>query len=44
MNDKNYTLYDLFDFKRTGNEKSFLLQVDCVFVRKDSKLLKINYK
>ena len=43
MNDKNYTLYDLFDFKRTGNEKSFLLQVDCVFVRKDSKLLKINY-
>ena len=44
MNDKNYTLYDLFDFKRTGNEKSFLLQVDCVFVRKDSKLLKVNYK
>ena len=42
MKDKNYRLYDLFDMKRLGNENSFLLQFDCIFVRSDSKLLKIN--
>ena len=44
MHNKKYTLYDLFDFKRTGYENSFLLQVDCVFIRNDSQLLKVNYK
>ena len=42
MKDKNYRLYDIFDMKRLGNENSFLLQFDCIFVRSDSKLLKIN--
>ena len=44
MHNKKYTLYDLFDFKRTGYENSFLLQVDCVFIRNDSQFLKVNYK
>ena len=44
MHNKKYTLYDLFDFKRTGYENSFLLQVDCVFIRNDSQLLKVKYK
>jgi hypothetical protein len=44
MHNKKYTLYDLFDFKRTVYQKSFLLQVDCVFIRNDSQFLKVNYK
>ncbi len=43
MNNKEYKLYDLFDFKRLGGHKSFLLQVDCIFLRKDSKLLKVEF-
>lgn len=43
MLDKNYQLYDLFDFKRIGYDKSFLLQFDCVFIRKDSNLLNVNF-
>ena len=40
---KNFKLYDIFDLKRLGNDKSFLLQFDCIFVRNDSKLLKVNF-
>tara|TARA_Y200000002_G_scaffold281985_1_gene236047 strand:- start:431 stop:1189 length:759 start_codon:yes stop_codon:yes gene_type:complete len=43
MSKKEYKLYDLFDFKRLGNYESFLLQFDCVFVRKDSNLLKVKF-
>tara|TARA_A100000164_G_C21711173_1_gene678302 strand:- start:64 stop:822 length:759 start_codon:yes stop_codon:yes gene_type:complete len=43
MNNKNYSLYDLFDFKRIGYDKSFLIQFDCVFVRNNSKLLNVNF-
>ena len=43
MTDKNYQLYDLFDLKRIGYDKSFLLQFDCVFIRKDSNLLKVTF-
>tara|TARA_B100001057_G_scaffold500057_1_gene613218 strand:- start:5177 stop:5881 length:705 start_codon:yes stop_codon:yes gene_type:complete len=44
MINKNYKLYDLFDFKRLGNYKSFLLQFDCVFVREDSELTKVKFE
>ena len=43
MTNNEYKLYDLFDFKRLGNHKSFLLQFDCVFVRNDSNLLKVKF-
>ena len=43
MSKKEYKLYDLFDFKRLGNYESFLLQFDCVFVRRDSNLLKVKF-
>ena len=43
MNEKNYRLYDLFDLKRLGNNNSFLVQFDCVFVRKNSKLFKVKF-
>ena len=32
MNNKGFRLYDLFDLKRLGNNESFLVQFDCVFV------------
>ncbi len=40
---KNYRLYDLFDLKRLGNNKSFLVQFDCVFVRNNSELFKVKF-
>ena len=43
MNKKNYRLYDLFDLKRLGNNNSFLVQFDCVFVRNNSKLFKVKF-
>ena len=43
MNEKNYRLYDLFDLKRLGNNNSFLVQFDCVFVRNNSKLFKVKF-
>ena len=43
MKKKNFKLYDIFDLKRLGYQKSFLLQFDCIFVRNDSKLLKVNF-
>ena len=43
MNDKSFKLYDLFDLKRLGNNESFLVQFDCVFVRNNSDLLKVKF-
>lgn len=44
MNDQNYILYDVCDAKRLGNSKSFLLQLDLVFLKKDHVILKnINF-
>ena len=42
MKDKNYKLFDIFDMKRLGNDNSFLLQFDCVFVKNNSKLLDVD--
>jgi len=39
MKQKNYIIYDFCDLKRLGNEKSTLVQLDCVFVKKNSFLL-----
>ena len=44
MTNKNYKLYDLFDFKRLGNDESFLLQFDCVFVRNDSRISEVKFE
>ena len=43
MNDKGFKLYDLFDLKRLGNNESFLVQFNCVFVRNNSDLLKVKF-
>ena len=39
MRKKGYFLYDVFDLKRLGDEKSSLVQLDCVFVKNNSFLL-----
>ena len=43
MNDNNYKLYDIYDLKRLGKDKSFLLQFDCVFAKKDSNLFNVKF-
>ena len=43
MNEKDYRLYDLFDLKRLGDNRSFLVQFDCVFVRNNSELFKVKF-
>ncbi|MDA7750257.1 FkbM family methyltransferase [Candidatus Pelagibacter sp.] len=43
MNDKDFCLYDIYDLKRLGNNNSFLLQFDCIFIRKNSNLLKVKF-
>ena len=43
MNKKNYIFYDIYDLKRLGNAKSFLVQFDSVFIRKNSSLLNFNF-
>ena len=43
MKEKNFKLYDLFDFKRLGQKQSFLLQFDCVFVNQKSNLLNVKF-
>ena len=40
---KGYRLYDIFDLKRLGNKKSYLLQFDCIFVRYNSNLLDVKF-
>ena len=39
MDKKNYSLYDICDLKRLGFERSFLIQLDAVFIKKNSPLL-----
>ena len=43
MSLNEYRLYDIFDLKRLGKNKSFLLQFDCVFVRSDSTLFDVKF-
>lgn len=38
MKNKNFRLYDIFDLKRLGEKKSFLIQCDVIFIKKNSKL------
>jgi len=39
MDKKNYSLYDICDLKRLGFKRSFLIQLDAVFIRKNSSIL-----
>lgn len=39
MDKKNYSLYDICDLKRLGFERSFLIQFDAVFIKKNSSIL-----
>jgi len=43
MQNKKYVLYDIYDLKRLGNNESYLLQFDCVFLRDNSKLLNVRF-
>jgi len=43
MNEKNYSFYDIYDLKRLGKNKSFLVQFDAVFVRKNSSLINSDF-
>jgi len=43
MNEKGYVFYDIYDLKRLGDKKSFLVQFDAVFVRKNSFLLNFDF-
>lgn len=43
MNEKGYVFYDIYDLKRLGDKKSFLVQFDAVFVRKNSLLLNFDF-
>ncbi len=43
MDEKNYQFYDIYDLKRLGESKSFLIQFDTIFVRKNSSLLSVKF-
>jgi hypothetical protein len=43
MKSKNFLLYDIYDLKRLGENNSFLIQFDCVFVRNNSNLLNVKF-
>ena len=43
MNEKGYVFYDIYDLKRLGDKKSFLVQFDAVFIRKNSSVLNFNF-
>lgn len=43
MKSKNYILYDIYDLKRLGENNSFLIQFDCIFVRNNSSLLNVKF-
>ena len=43
MTSKKFVLYDIYDLKRSGENKSFLFQYDCIFVRNNSKLLNVKF-
>ena len=42
MDQTNYTFYDIYDLKRLGNNSSFLVQFDAIFVKKNSSILKFD--
>ena len=43
MDKRNYTLYDICDNKRLGEYNSKLIQLDCVFVKKNTSFLNFNF-
>ena len=43
MKNKKFILYDIYDLKRLGNQDSYLLQFDCVFLRENSNLLNVKF-
>ena len=43
MKSKNFILYDIFDLKRLGENNSFLVQFDCIFVKNNSNLLDVKF-
>jgi len=43
MDKNNFRLFDIFDAKRLGEFNSFLVQCDCLFIRKDSVLFDIKF-
>ena len=43
MQNNNFILYDIYDLKRLGDQDSYLLQFDCVFLRENSNLLKVKF-
>tara|TARA_B000000475_G_scaffold232830_1_gene199230 strand:+ start:314 stop:1060 length:747 start_codon:yes stop_codon:yes gene_type:complete len=43
MKSKNFLLYDIYDLKRLGENNSFLIQFDCIFVRNNSSLLNVKF-
>ena len=43
MKSKNYILYDIYDLKRLGDNNSFLIQFDCIYVRNNSSLLDVKF-
>lgn len=43
MDSKQFIFYDICDLKRLGNNSSYLVQFDAVFVKKDSNLLNFNF-
>ena len=42
MNSKFFRIYDIYDLKRLGNERSFLLQFDTIFVKQNSTLFNVS--
>ena len=43
MKSKKFILYDIYDLKRLGDQDSYLLQFDCVFLRENSNLLNVKF-
>ena len=43
MDEKNFQFYDIYDLKRLGENKSFLIQFDTIFIRKNSSLLDVKF-
>jgi len=43
MDKNNFRLFDIFDTKRLGDFNSYLVQCDCLFVRKDSSLFDVKF-
>ena len=43
MDKNNFRLFDIFDTKRLGGFNSYLVQCDCLFIRKDSTLFDVKF-